>query len=92
MSAVMFCCGALFGAFIAAMFLPRYGDRRKNGKNPRPEIGSRWEFRGSEGDVVIVEGSTLLFVNDTGGRQVAPVDYFMATAKPRWSPSEEKKP
>lgn len=90
---MMYVLGFLTGAFIAAMFLPRHASlREKPKKVSRPEVGSRWNFRGHDGDVLAVERSVLLFVHDEGGSQTVPVDYFMAVAKHRGSLAEEVKP
>lgn len=92
MTVVMFCCGALFGAVVTALFL-----REKPKKVSLPDVGSRWNLRGHDGDVVAVlggerTGELVYFSHDEGGSQTVPVDYFMAVAKHRWSPAEEVKP
>lgn len=81
MNILIFMCGALVGAVVATMFLSRHASRGED-KTAQPEIGSRWNFRGHDGDVVVVEGNYLIFVHEDASRQTVPLDYFMAVAKP----------
>ena len=81
MTVVMFCCGALFGAVVTALFL-----REKPKKVSLPDVGSRWNLRGHDGDVVAVLGGgrtekLVYFTHEDGSRQIVPVDYFMSVAK-----------